>query len=62
MLNTFAMETYYRNTLKKLLLMTIEFIRRYNDFLDTRDLNSNKRCNDAFMCLCEAVDDIGFVP
>ena len=56
------METYYRNTLKKLLLMNIEFIRRYNDFLNTRDLNSNKHCNDAFMCLCEAVDDIGFVP
>lgn len=55
------MATLPLNDLKKILLLARHFVILYNMFLETRSLESNKRCNDAFSILEGTLIEMGYL-
>ncbi len=55
------MTTLPSNDLKRILLLARHFVVLYNMFLETRSLESNKRCNDAFSRLEGALIEMGYL-
>lgn len=55
-----AMDEKQKLLFRKLYFAVWDFMGNYEAFLETRDINTNKRCNDAYMWMQDAMQAISF--